>query len=313
VTDPKGEKPEPNHPHEDDLSLELHGDQAGLPAAKDHLSEALPTNASTDEFQFLGPVEELDFTEPADFAFPTEPAEAVEHSGEFSAAEPAEDQGLFDAEESAVAESPLAEESAPEPVLAGEGIAELGVAEEPAETKEKQSKPKTELPRWVRTAEWVTIGVLAIGGLLSVVVSAIWLDKSPKVVTLILNITCPVLLGLIAYALWRYVPRWATPAASALYTIMLALSAAALIVGTWFEGLELSRYEWQFSKARVNANKPRPVAFTPPVQPAETKTEPAPDVATPPTSKNGGRAKNAASPAPDPAAAKGATEQPIKK
>ena len=51
--------------------------------------------------------------------------------------------------------------------------------------------------------------------------------------------------------------RWVTPAASALYTVMLAVSVAALVAGTWFEGLELSRYDWQFSKARVSAAKPR--------------------------------------------------------
>ena len=72
VTDPKGEKPESDHPHEDDLPLELHQDQEGLPAAgEEDPLDALSLNASTEEFHFSGPAEELDFTEPTDFTFPT--------------------------------------------------------------------------------------------------------------------------------------------------------------------------------------------------------------------------------------------------
>ncbi|MGA2254826.1 MAG: hypothetical protein ABSG53_09205, partial [Thermoguttaceae bacterium] len=136
------------------------------------------------------------------------------------------------------------------------------------------SKPKVELPAWVRTAEWVMVGVLSVGALLAILVSVIWVDKSPNQVTLTLNIACPIMLGLIPYALWRSKARWVTPAASALYTLMLALSTAALIGGIWFEGLELSRYHWQFSKARVTAGKPRPVVIVAPVRPVETKAEP---------------------------------------
>ena len=63
--------------------------------------------------------------------------------------------------------------------------------------------------------------------------------------------------------------RWAIPVdGSPLYTIMLALSTAALIAGTWSMGLELSHYDWQFTKARVTAGKPPFGAITPPVQPA---------------------------------------------
>ena len=87
VTDPKGEKPDSDHPHEDDLSLELHR----TAAAEAHPLDALSMNASTEEFHFSGPAEELDFTEPSDFTFPTEHTEAggaTEHVGEFAAAEP---------------------------------------------------------------------------------------------------------------------------------------------------------------------------------------------------------------------------------
>ena len=314
MTDPKGGKPESDHPHEDDLSLDLHEDQEVLPAAEDHLPEALATNASAEDFQFLGPVEELDFTEPADFTFPTEQSSeaATEHSGEFSAVEPAGVEGLFGAGDSSFAGSPLPEEAAVEPEPAGKGAAELEAAEEPAETKEKKPKTKVELPPWVGTAEWVTIGVLAVGSLLAIVVSAVWFDKSPQQVSLILNIACPVMLGLIPYALWRSMARWVTPAASALYTVMLALSTAALIAGTWFEGLELSRYDWQFSKTRVNANKPRPVEFVAPVQPAETKAEPAPEPAAAKGTAEPTAAKSTAVPASAPAA-KGTAEPAAKK
>ena len=96
-----------------------------------------------------------------------------------------------------------------------------------------------------------------------------------------------------------------------LYTVMLALSTAALIAGTWFEGLELSRYDWLFSQARVAANKPRPVIAAP-VQPAEAKPEPVPD----PVAAKGPAepaAKSNAEPVPEPAAAKGPAEPAAKK
>ena len=95
--------------------------------------------------------------------------------------------------------------------------------------------------------------------------------QDPRQVTLTLNIGCPVMLGLIPYALWRSMARWVTPAASAVYTVMLALSTAALITGTWMEGLELSRYDWQFSKLRVAAGKPRPGIIPPPAPPARPR------------------------------------------
>ena len=215
MTDPKGEKPESDHPHEEDLPFELHEDQEGLPAAdEENLPEALSLNASTEDFHFSGPAEELDFTEPSDFAFPTEqsPGGTVEHSGELAAAEPREAEGFFGAGEVADVGSALPEEATIEPALAGEGIADVEIAEE---TEGKKSKPKVELPAWVRTAEWVLVGVLAVAALLAVIVSAFWVEKSPKQVTLTLNIACPLMLALIPYALWRSMARWVTPSASA--------------------------------------------------------------------------------------------------
>ncbi len=200
MADPKGEKPESDHPHEDDLPLELHLDQEGLPAAGDEgypLEEtfdlsvstedtlpleappdqevvpaageesplsALGLSASTEDFHFSGPAEELDFTEPADFTFPSEQAAEAEVASEspadFAAGEPAGVESFFGAEEGfgaeefSSAESPLPEEAAVEPELAGEGIAEVELAEEPAE-EEERPKPKFESPAWLRTVEFM--------------------------------------------------------------------------------------------------------------------------------------------------------------
>jgi hypothetical protein len=77
VTEPKGEKPESDHPIEDDLSLEFQPEEEGSPPGGESPPEATSVSASTEDFHFSGPAEELDFTEPADFAFPTEaPAKA---------------------------------------------------------------------------------------------------------------------------------------------------------------------------------------------------------------------------------------------
>jgi hypothetical protein len=285
VTDPKGKKPDSDQPHEDEFPLELHDEQEGLPG-ENLLPEAMAMNASTEEFHFSGPAEELDFTEPADFAFAAEqPAEGfAEPSSEFAAAEPVEAEGLFGAEEAA-AEPVQAEEAAVEPELAGEGIADLDMAEGLAEGEEP--KPRFALPPWVRTAEWVAVGVLAAGALLAVVISVIWVEN-PARVTLILNIGCPLMLALIPYALWRSMDRWVTPAISAIYTVMLALSTAVLVAGTWFVGLELARYDWQYSRTRVAAGKPPHVNIEPRA-PVEIKLDPVPDAAKPPAEPAAGK------------------------
>lgn len=258
MTDPKGGKPESDHPHEDDFPLDLNLGQEGVPGAGEEFPQE-SMSASIDDFQFSGPAEELDFTEPADFTFPTEQTGegAAEGTSEFAPAEHTGGEQFFGADEQGFG-SPAAEEAPVEAELADEGIAELESAEE-----EEAPKSKFELPPWVRTLEWITVGLLAVGGLAAVICSAAWV-KDAKQVTLILNIACPVLLGLIPYALWRSSDRWVTPPISALYTVMLALSTAALIVGTWFEGMELSRYDWQFSKTRVSVGKPRPVIMDAP-------------------------------------------------
>jgi hypothetical protein len=308
VTDPKGEKPESDHPHEDDFPLELHPDQEGPPAVGDDLPSAdLSLSGSIEDFHFAGPAEELDFTEPADFIFPTEqPAEgASEQSGELAAAEPAGVEGFFGAEglggEASAAESPLPEDATVGHELGGEGTADLESAEE------AKPKPKFQLPGWVRTVEWVMVGLLAAGAPAAIIASIFWVADA-KQVTLTLNVACPLMLGLIPYALWRSSARWVTPAASALYTVMLALSAAALIAGAWLVGLEVSRYDWQYSKARVKAGLPPRVVIVPPEK-AEVAEVPEP----PPKEPEPAPAKDTAEPAPSkgpagPAPAKGSGE-----
>ena len=285
MTDPKGKKPASKGPHEDDLPPKLQPDDGGAAAAGEEFPEALSMSGSLDDFQFSGPVEELDFTEPADFTFPTEePGAAVsESSGEIAAPEHLEGEQVSGTAETAYVEPHVAEESSEEADVAGEGIAEVEAAPE-----EEAPKAKFALPAWVQKLEWVAVGLLAAGGLLGIVGSTLFIDNNPKLVTFILNIACPVLLGLIPYALWRSSSRWLNPPASALYTLLLALSAAALITGTWFEGMELSRYDWQYSKARVSKGKPRPVIIATPITPVEAAPAPI----------------KAAEPAPAPAAAK---------
>jgi hypothetical protein len=275
VSDPKGEKPHAEHPQEEDFSLEFPMQhEEGAPQAESHGQERssaevpnpldeLGINASTDEFHFSGPVEELDFTEPADFTFPSESAEpeaVSDSSADMETVEHAGLEHLLGAEEAApheaVAEAELADE-APE----GELPEKLG-------EEEPKAKPKRELPAWVHTLEWTTVAMLAVGSLIALFVSIIWV-QDPDTVTLVLNITFPLMLALIPYSLWRSSRRWVTPSISALYTVLLAISAAALIGGTWAEGMELARYKWKFNKSRLAADKPRQIYVAPVDPPAD--------------------------------------------
>ena len=276
MTDPKREKPKSDHPQEDDLSLDAQQDLEGLPTAGEGFSlEDMSVSASTDEFHFSGPVEELDFVEPANFTFPNEEPGGIAagSSVELAAAELFEEEP-FVASEDVVDESPPPDVGPIEPDLVGEGAPDADIA------SEEKPKRKFALPAWVRAAEWLLVGIAGIGALMAVIISVFWIDN-PKLVTIILNAGCAVLLALIPYVLWRSSARWVTPAASAIYTVMLALGAVALVAGVWCQGLELSRYNWQFSKGRVAAAKPRPVVLAAPATaPQMNVTEPpsAPDV-----------------------------------
>jgi hypothetical protein len=260
VSDSKGEKPQSGHPHEDEFDFEMFEPAAGEgPHTPEHAAhepnplDELGINASSEEFQFTGPAEELDFTEPTDFTFPTGHVDAEagsDSSAEIATPEHAGVEHLFTGDEAAIHEA-AGEEAAP----AGEAAdGEEGVEEE-------APKPKRELPASVRTLQWVIVGLLAAIGLIAPFVAIFAID-SPDTVTLIVNICFPMLLLLVPFALWRSSRRWTTPAASALYTVLLAIGAAALIGGAWAEGTELSHYKWQFSKSRVVA--PRPTFIAPP-------------------------------------------------
>jgi hypothetical protein len=286
LSDPKGETPHPDHPHEDEFEFELHETAAEEgPHGSDHAVEGhtpaernpldeLGIQASSEDFHFTGPAEELDFTEPVDFTFPTEHVEAeagADSSAEIATHEHAGLENLFGGEEAVLHEAAVGEEAVAEQALeaeAAEGeVGELAAQEEP------KPKPKRELPAWVRTLEWITVGLLAAIGLIAPFVAIIWIAvpkdvKSADMAALIVNICFPMLLLLVPYALWRSSRRWTTPAISALYTVLLAISLAALIGGAWFECMELSRMNWQFNKSRVAADKPSPKFFAPPPEAA---------------------------------------------
>ena len=284
MSDPKGETPHPDHPHEDEFEFELHETAAEEgPHGSDHAVEGhtpaernpldeLGIQASSEDFHFTGPAEELDFTEPADFTFPTEHFEAeagADSSAEIATPEHAGLEHFFGGDEAAHHETAADEEMVAEAVPAAEAAeGEVGVEEKP------KPNAKRELPAWVRTLEWVTVVLLAAIGLIAPFVAIIWVadPKTADTVTLIVNICFPMLLLLVPYALWRSSRRWTTPAASALYTVLLAVSVTALIGGAWVEGMELSRMKWQFNKSRVAAGKPAPT-FIPP--PPETPADPA--------------------------------------
>ena len=280
VSDPHGDAPHPDHPDEEDFFLEMPEEHAEAAeethehhdAGEQHPFDALGIHASTEEFHFTGPAEELDFTEPADFTFPTEqaPGEAVsESSTNLGAAEHVEGEHFFGSEEAAPHEATEGEELSIDGEA--EAVPDLDLGEE-----EEVVKPKRELPAWVHTLQWSMVGLLGAGSLIAIFVGIIWI-QNPDTVTLILNICCPLMILLIPFALWRSADRWVKPAVTALYTVMLALSVVALIGGTWAEGTELSHFKWQFNKARVAAGKPRPgyIPAPPPPPPAANDAVPA--------------------------------------
>ncbi len=253
MSDPKDKTPHPDNPHEDELEHTAH---------EPHPLDELGIHTSSEDFQFTGPAEDLDFTEPADFTFPTEHFEAeagADSSAEIASPEHADLEHFIGGDEAAHHTN---DEMVAEAVPAEAAEGEVGVEEKPA------PKPKRELPASVRTLEWVAVGLLGAIGLIAPFVAIIWIadPKSPSsadMVSLIVNICFPMLLLLVPYALWRSKGRWMKPALSALYTVLLAVSAAVLIGGAWVEGMELSRMKWQFNKSRVAAGKPAP-AFIPP-------------------------------------------------
>jgi len=284
VSEAKGEKPNPEHPQEDDLLLDFstqheEGAPQGKAHGQDHAeADALHPlaepgiNASTDEFQFTGPVEELDFTEPVDFTFPSEAAEVEavsDSSADMGAVDHAGLEHLLGAEEAAPHKAAVSDATA-EPQPAAEAP-DQDLAEKDAE-KEPNAKPKRELPAWVHALEWTAVALLAIGSSISLFVSIIWLDANTA--TLVLHIAFPVMLALIPYSLWLSSRRWMTPSISALYTVLLALGAAALIGGAWVEGMELASYHWQFNKTRLAADLRHMDAMKPPyVAPSDTSAD----------------------------------------
>lgn len=256
MSDPMGETPHPDHPHEDEFPLELPPQQEGAAGEEPNPLDSLGLNASTEDFHFTGPAEELDFTEPADFAFPTEhSAEAgpvSESSAEMAAVEAVGAEHLAGSDEAVALEGVAGEEVA---------IADLDLAIEGEQ--EEEAEPARELPPWVHVVEWSSVGTLAAGALIAIFAAIAWV-QTPERVTLILNICCPLMLALIPYSLWRASAHWVKPAVSALYTMLLVVSVVMLIGGTWVLGSELSRFHWQFNKTRIDKAKPPTVVLAAP-------------------------------------------------
>lgn len=259
MADPKDHKPEhhdPNQPPE--VPAFEFPEELGLsgPAADAGPAEPLAElgfDASQSDVNFPS-TEELDFTEPADFSFPSEvaaegevPPELEGVSEEVASA----DGGLRGSEEEVMAEPALGEDEVPEPELAGEGIEPVG--EESIEEGElAEAVPKSRIPAWLGPAQWVLIGTLALAAVIVDIVAVGWV-KNPHTFEIIWNVSFPVLLLLIPYALWRAKNAWVTPEITASYTVLLSLGAAALLCGVYFMGLELLRYNWDVKAKTAKA------------------------------------------------------------
>ena len=166
MTEPKRNEPQPDHPEEDGLFLE--SQKTAAAAGEENPLDALGLSASTEEFHFPGPVEDLDFTEPSDFSFPEAGAAEVvlEATGGGEAA---------GTEAVASFDSFAPAEAAVESEVAGEGVADLEAAKE----GEGEEKPKFQLPAWARTAEWIAVGLLGAAALVAVLF-AVLSETAPR-------------------------------------------------------------------------------------------------------------------------------------
>jgi cation transport ATPase len=203
-----------------------------LPQRPDSQGTSEPTEAGPlEELHLAGPLEDLDFSESSGFSFPTEAAAAGEAPAEAlpADAETAEfmpEVALPGGEPAAEAE--LAQEGLPE---AGEASAEPPEGEaEPAETS-----PAPKRRKWLAHVDWVGVALLAI---------AIWLVVQAVTVNVAWITGYLVLLVLIPFALWKTRNRWMTPQITAVYTVLLAISTAALLTAVFWLGLELAQYHW---------------------------------------------------------------------
>jgi hypothetical protein len=198
-------------------------------------------------FEDLGlSAEDLTFAEPgSEAAAEGEPPAAVDEGDEAAAtAEPVED-----AEEVFAGEEPVAGE------------------EEHAETPEEEAGPQRKPADLASHALWIgavaACVAVAAGFFLLRIPNAVW--HAGYVVVLILLVSATLITR-------KY---WATYATTALYTVMLAGTLAALVTGVYGLGLELSVYGWDMAAKRGkqmlvagSATAPAPVTPAPAQQPA---------------------------------------------
>ncbi|MGA2034245.1 MAG: hypothetical protein ABSG68_18525 [Thermoguttaceae bacterium] len=176
----------------------------------------------------FAPVEEETFSaEPAAESPPAGLPADLEATADFVAEPAGEDEAAAISEADLVPgeEAPL---ESVEAVLEGAG--------EEAATPHKKSLA------WLFHLEWMglVLVLLAIYPLVSLVVpNAIW------------TAAYLVLLLLIPAALWLTRKVWREPIVSATYTVLLAVTVAALLTAVYCLGLELADYGWQFKPQRA--------------------------------------------------------------
>jgi hypothetical protein len=207
------------------------------------------TAGPLDELNFGGPLEELDFTEPTDLGAAGEPSAGgavpgeAEAGGEPAGGEPAAGEASaaegIDTLDFTSAAGPGADEAAAEAQAAPEGLPDLGepAAEPSAGEGEEAEKelPTKRRPKWLAYIDWLGLVLLAV---------VIWLVVQAVAVNVVWTTAYLILLVLIPFSLWKSRRSWTTPQITAVYTVLLAISVAALLTAVYCLGLELFLYQW---------------------------------------------------------------------
>ena len=256
MADPKGSEPEFNEPSE-------------------------PGEPSQGDDSHVEPAEEMDFSDSPDFAFPSEPASEGEVPADYSPPDygpadenPADENpadegppsGMFGAGDATGEFFPGAEAAgSAEPVQEGEdAVVEADEAVEGVEVDaEPEEKPKWHMPAWLDKVQWTVVALVAVGLFILDIVAAVWFS-APAMINTVWFVSYLVLLVLIPYSLWRSRKLWTTPEASSIYTVLLAIGAAALWTGVYWLVRELAQYEWE-----IKAKKAPIAAVGAPMLPAE--------------------------------------------
>jgi hypothetical protein len=204
-------------------------DETKLPSSSDS-----NIGGPLDDLGLGGPLENLDFSEPADLGFSTE---AV--AGE----------GL-----DAVAGEPAAAEAAAGGAAPIEGQESAEAAPGEEEVEEGVLMTEKAPPKWLAFVDWAVLGLVLTG-----VVLFVWKATAHP----IWNGGYLVLLAAIAFTLWKTRSRWSEPQISAVYTVMLAVSTAALLTSVYCLGLEIASYNWDFWGTKAKKAR-QAIQFVPP-------------------------------------------------